>query len=190
MYPINKVRYNNDNKFPFELLSDVPRTIKVALKALNMHKMPGAATDSNQVTEEWHQQPALSLPKGGFIFEKPPLKQKSNELLKFLAYNESAFNNVVVYLFWIVVSSWFSDFENLRFPTKFIKQVREALCEQYRLMYFNYLLRLRQTVMDSIIDILPFLLAEIIKSLIKQKLRNEIPFQHNKTFLLLIGEVF
>ena len=45
--------------------------------------------------------------------------------------------------------------------------------------------------MDSIIDILPFLLAEVMRMLIQSKLRNhEIPLQLNKTFLLLIAEVY
>ena len=30
MYPLNKVRYNGDEKFPFELLCDVPRTTRKA----------------------------------------------------------------------------------------------------------------------------------------------------------------
>ena len=45
--------------------------------------------------------------------------------------------------------------------------------------------------MDSIIDILPFLLAEIIRNLIQQKLRNhDLPLNLNKTFLLLISSIF
>lgn len=41
MYTLGKVRYNGGRKFPFELASDVPRTIKKSLEAINMHKIPG-----------------------------------------------------------------------------------------------------------------------------------------------------
>ena len=41
MYPLNKVRYNHDRKLPFELLCDVPRTIKKSLEAMNMRRIPG-----------------------------------------------------------------------------------------------------------------------------------------------------
>ena len=112
-------------------------------------------------------------------------------MIKFLKYNESGFNNLVVYLFWIVISDWFNDYDHISFPQEFIAEVRHALTEQYRAIYFNYLLRLRQQVMDSIIDILPFYLAEILRTLIQIKLRNhDLPLQLNKTFLLLISAVF
>ena len=41
MYPLSKVHYNNDHKFPFELVCDVPRIIKKSLEAINMRKIPG-----------------------------------------------------------------------------------------------------------------------------------------------------
>ena len=117
---------------------------------------------------------------------------KPNALLQFLAMNESGFNNMTVYLFWIIMHSWFgSEYPSLSFPEAFIQEVREALCDQYRAIYFNYLIRLRHIVMDRIIDILPFFLAEIITTLIQTKLRNhELPISNNKTFILLISEVY
>ena len=116
--------------------------------------------------------------------------RKSNELLKFLKFNESGFNNLVVYLFWLILSDWFNE-DHICFTQDFIRQVREALREQYRKIYFKYLLRLRHQVMDNIIDILPFFLAEIIRNLIQTKLRNhDLPLQLNKTFILLIGSIF
>ena len=54
---------------------------------------------------------------------------KHNELFKFLKYNESGFNNMVVYLFWIVISDWFNDNDNISFPHEFITEVRHALTE-------------------------------------------------------------
>lgn len=175
MFPLNKVRYRGDDKFPFELLCDVPRTIKKSLEALNMSKVAGG--DGEEA-------------KNGSS-EVPGAAQKGNELLKFLKFNESGFNNLVVYLFWIIVSEWFNDFESISFTPEFITKVREALYEQYRKIYFNYLLRMRQQVMDSIIDIIPYLLAEIIRNFIQLKLRNhDLPLNLNKTFLMLISSIF
>ena len=111
--------------------------------------------------------------------------------MKFLKYNESGFHNLTVYLFWIVVSDWFTDNDLISFPQEFIMEVRNALTEQYRAIYFHYLLRMRKQVMDSIIDILPFFLAEILRTMIQSKLRNhELPLQLDKTFLLLISAVY
>ena len=42
---MNKVRYPGDEKFPFELLVDVPRTVKKSLEALNMKKIYGHQAD-------------------------------------------------------------------------------------------------------------------------------------------------
>ena len=39
VYPLKKVRYNDDFKFPFELLSDVPRTLKKSIEAMKMNKV-------------------------------------------------------------------------------------------------------------------------------------------------------
>lgn len=69
--------------------------------------------------------------------------KNENELLRFLHFNESGFNNLVVYLFWIVIAGWFTDYNHLSFPDEFIRKVRSALCEQYRVIYFNYLIRLK-----------------------------------------------
>ena len=68
--------------------------------------------------------------------------------------------------------------------------MRDALCEQYRKIHFNYLIRLNRKVMDNVIDIIPFFLAEIIRYLIQMKLINhEIPLQQNRTFILLISSI-
>ena len=37
MYPLNKVRYMNNNRLPMLVLCDVPRTVKKALEALNLN---------------------------------------------------------------------------------------------------------------------------------------------------------
>ena len=39
VYPLKKVRYNDDFKFPFELLRDVPRTLKKSIEAMKMKKV-------------------------------------------------------------------------------------------------------------------------------------------------------
>lgn len=49
---------------------------------------------------------------------------KKNELEKFVKYNESGFNNMIVYLFWIVVSYLFKDFDHISFPEEFINEIR------------------------------------------------------------------
>ena len=96
-----------------------------------------------------------------------------------------------MYLFWIIISDWFTDNDLISFPQEFIAEVRNALTEQYRAIYFGYLLRMRKQVMDSIIDILPFFLAEILRTVIQSKLRNhELPLQLDKTFILLISAVY
>jgi len=43
------------------------------------------------------------------------LKNKNNELIRFLECNESGFNNLVVYMFWIIFSQWLNDNEQFQF---------------------------------------------------------------------------
>ena len=57
--------------------------------------------------------------------------------------NKSGFNNIVVYLFWIMVSDLFHSLDALSFSIEFIDSVRKALNDQYRAIYFNYLVRLK-----------------------------------------------
>ena len=65
--------------------------------------------------------------------------------------------------------------------------LRESLCVQYRLIYFKYLIRLRNSVRENIIDILPFFLSEMIRILLVLKLRDiDVPMQRNRTFLIII----
>lgn len=40
VYPMCKVRYNNDRKLPFEILADVPYVVKKSLVSINMKKIP------------------------------------------------------------------------------------------------------------------------------------------------------
>ena len=37
-YPLNKVAYGGGKRLPFQLLSDVPRLIEKAMKALNIRR--------------------------------------------------------------------------------------------------------------------------------------------------------
>jgi len=107
MYPLNKVIYRDDLKLPFELLCDVPRTIKKSLEALNMSKILGeSGSDDGFGMQGLSQVFATDGKKGGSFSTED---RKSNELFKFLKYNESGFNNLVVYLFWIIISDWFND---------------------------------------------------------------------------------
>ena len=71
-------------------------------------------------------------------------KIKENELQNFVKNNESGFNNLLVYLFWIVVSFLFNDFDHISFPMEFIEEVRQVMIVQYRAIYFNYLIRLKK----------------------------------------------
>ena len=90
-------------------------------------------------------------------------RKASNELELFSKRNISGLSNVLVYLFWIILSSLFNDFDHISFPVEFIDEVRQALNTQYQKIYFHYLLRLKQSITDNIIEILPFLLAESIR---------------------------
>ena len=114
-------------------------------------------------------------------------KHREGELRLFLKHNESGFQNLVVYLFWIIVSEWFNEQESQQFPDHFVGMLRESLCEQYRLIYFKYLIRLRNSVRENIIDILPFFLSEMIRILLVLKLSDiDVPMQRNRTFLIII----
>lgn len=68
---------------------------------------------------------------------------KENEFNIFLQCNESGVNNLIVYLFWITVSVVFKDSDHISFPKEFIDEVRVAFNDQYRFIYFHYLLRLK-----------------------------------------------
>lgn len=94
--------------------------------------------------------------------------------------------NIVVYLFWILASILFADLDSCSFPNEFVDEIRQALKEQYKLVYFNYLIRLKRIYMDIIIEMLPFYLAETCRHAFIVKLKNhEVPFKDEKTFTLL-----
>ena len=139
MYPLNKVRYNNDEVFPFELLCDVPRSVKKALEAINLSTIYAAS--KTQASKPYQEDGANAAINSTYYQADDP--DRNNELLKFLQYNEYGFNNLVVYLFWIILSNWFSDYDHLNLPPAFLMKVREALHDQYRAIYFRYLIRLR-----------------------------------------------
>ena len=44
-FPLAKIRYKDDNMFPFEVLCDVPRVAKKALDAINLNQIPGKIID-------------------------------------------------------------------------------------------------------------------------------------------------
>ena len=71
-------------------------------------------------------------------------ENEGGELHNFVRYNESGLNNLLVYLFWIVVSFLFNDFDHISFTLEFIEEVRQVMIVQYRAIYFNYLLRLKK----------------------------------------------
>ena len=103
-------------------------------------------------------------------------------MLRFYNNNKSGVANIVVYLFWILASILFANKkkeEVCSFPSEFIDEVRKALLEQYKLLYFKYILRLKQTYMDIIIEVLPFFLAETCRHTFVVKLqKHDVPFEH------------
>ena len=161
---MNKVRYYGDRKLPFQLLKDIPRILEKGMQTVNQHKFDRIAKKQ---------------------------KAKTNELQKFVKNNQSGMNNILVYVFWIVVSTLFNDYEHISFPNEFMGEIRLALQAQYREMYFNYLLRMKQHISDGIQEILPFLISEIIMQAIIVKLKNHgLPLKKSKTQILIIGIIF
>ena len=112
---------------------------------------------------------------------------KSRMILKnFYKQNEAGMSNIVIYLFWIVHSVIFQDFDHMSFPTEFVDEIKQTLRLQYKQIYFNYLLRLKRHSMDAITEILPFWLTDTIKSAISIKLKNhDLPLNNDKTFVIL-----
>ena len=103
---------------------------------------------------------------------------------------------MTVYLFWIVASILFEKepdekLEVVSFPIEFIDEIREALIEQYKLMYFKYLVRLKQSYMDAIIEVVPFFFTETVLHALKVKLKgHELPLGHSKTIFLICSVIF
>ena len=79
-FSLNKVRYYDDRKLPFELIKEMPRILEKALRNINQTKLSRV---SKSVKNE---------------------ENEGGELHNFVRYNESGLNNLLVYLFWIVVS--------------------------------------------------------------------------------------
>ena len=63
---------------------------------------------------------------------------------------------MVIYLFWEVLSVFFSE---ISFPSEFIDEIEQEFQWTYKEIYFKYLLRLKRSTMDALNDFLPFFLA-------------------------------
>ena len=113
----NRVRYYDDRKFPFELSSEIDYIVQKALEWVN----------HSHFDEKFGVDPALN-----------------NEFHHFLSYNRSGVNNLVIYLFWITVSILLNDINDVSFPKEFIDEVRVAMKDQFRAIYFNFILRLKR----------------------------------------------
>ena len=62
---------------------------------------------------------------------------------------------------------------------------------QYCDIYFNYLVRMKRQFMESIIEVLPFLLGQTIKEAIQAKFINhELPLNNDKILILFSAMVF
>ena len=119
VYPLNKVRYKDDFKFPFELLCDVPRTLRKSIEAMKMKKVQ--VTQQSEHAGEFDREKTLgntlmtnfynSVSDFNALFSvtQKDTKKKSNELIKFLECNESGCHNMIVYLFWLVITSWYHE---------------------------------------------------------------------------------
>lgn len=69
----------------------------------------------------------------------------------------------------MTVSVIFKDLDHISFPKEFIEEVRQAMREQYRAIYFKFLLRLKHSLMDGLIEILPFFLAQCVRTALLAK---------------------
>lgn len=57
------------------------------------------------------------------------IKTEKNEFKLFIKNNESGVTNIIVYLFWIVMSVLFNEVDALSFSQAFIEEVRQALTD-------------------------------------------------------------
>ena len=58
-------------------------------------------------------------------------------------------------------------------------------------MYFDYLVRLKQFAMDSIIEVLPFLLAETVQVAVKEKFSDrKLPLHSESICILFVKSIF
>ena len=131
-YQLSSVRYYDDHKLPFQLLQDISEII------------------------ESHTIPNLNFK--GLGKKAGPNTNGSNksEFQNFYAFNKSGIHNMVIYLFWEVLSVFFSE---ICFPSEFIDEVKQEFQWTYKEIYFKYLLRLKRQSMDALNEFLPFFLT-------------------------------
>ena len=159
------MRYYDDNKLPFRVLRDVPFIIKrLTFKSMICRNCGDRS-------------------KG--------VKHGEDELIRFYENNSSGVANMTVYLFWICTSFVFNEGEVCSFPVEFVNELRQEFLETYKSIYFNYLIRLKQTYMDAIIEILPFFLAETVRHALIVKLKgHEVPLGHKSITKMLCSVAF
>ena len=87
------------------LASNVPEILAQSLKSVNMKHLDFT---QNQLSK---------------------IKTEKNEFKLFIKNNESGVTNIVVYLFWIVMSVLFNEVDALSFSQAFIEEVRQALTD-------------------------------------------------------------
>lgn len=87
------------------LASNVPEILAQSLKSVNMKHLDFT---QNQLSK---------------------IKTEKNEFKLFINNNESGVTNIVVYLFWIVMSVLFNEVDALSFSQAFIEEVRQALTD-------------------------------------------------------------
>ena len=86
------MRYNGDQKFPFELLCDVPEAIKKSIDAMKMKKIQANGSDISELDRISAMGNTLTQNSymgeyNNFTSQLQKDKKKSNELLKFLECN-------------------------------------------------------------------------------------------------------
>ena len=72
-----------------------------------------------------------------------------------------------------------------------MNDLRNALGQQYKLIYFHYMIRMKRAAMDAVQEIFPFVLVVIVRELIEAKIRNlPLNLSEKNTHHLLISMVY
>ena len=93
IFKLEHIKYNDDRRLPFMVLKDVNKVMKDSLEAINFELL-GQAMHTTDI---------------------------QNIFKKMISHNESSFNNLVVYVFWIIIGRWFAE---VNFTDKFMDELR------------------------------------------------------------------
>lgn len=78
--------------------------------------------------------------------------------------------NLSVYIFWIVVSRWFN--KRVQLSVEIIQQLRRAFTESLASINVGYLVKLQHKYMDGIQELLPYVLALMVRGIFDSKVKD------------------